>query len=166
MASPRVLRHWRPGAPEGVGLALITLVVMLAVKTWLAANMPPWPRTLGTVLSCAIRSVHYNAEPNDTKVTLTYEYVANGQTYAGNWQGLWPATGSANALPPERLHELEEPGYRLYVYYDPRNPAISRLEDGSRDSLFVYAMLFVGCLAIFLVYLIRFYPAWRLSRAR
>ncbi len=166
MASARLLRHWRPGAPEAVGTILILFVVFAALLTWQAANVPPWPHTAGRVLSCSITSIHYNAEPNDTKVSLTYEYSVNGQTYAGRWEGLWPTTGTPNALPQDRVHELEEPGRRIYVYYDPRNPAVSRLEDGSRDFLLVYAGLFVVLLILLLMYLVRVYPAWRLARVR
>lgn len=156
--------RWRPAGPEYIAVFLLVVLLVAALLAWRTATAPPWPHTTGTVLSCNIRSVHYNAEPNDTKVSLTYQYVVGGQTYAAQWEGLWPAAGSPNALPPDRLHELESPGYRLRVYYDPQNPSRSDLEDGSRDDVLFFSALFVGILAVFLIYLLKIYPMWRLSR--
>lgn len=165
MALQRRTKRWRPAAPEFIGVFLCVVLLFAGVLAWRATTAPPWPHTTGTVLSCNLRSVHYNAEPNDTKVSLSYEYVVGGQTYAARWEGLWPVAGSPNALPEERLHELETPGYRLRVYYDPENPSRSELEDGSRDNVLLFSLFFVGSLATFLVYVLKIYPTWRLSRA-
>jgi len=150
----------RPRLPEALAAAVLILAVA-ATAWWLRdVNQPEWQQTMGTVRGFVRQSTHYNAPDYQEKVYVTYEYSAETIQHTGKWEGFWPETESPNALPAERLAELAETGNPLVVFFDPRDPARSRLHGGASDRSLALALLAFGTFALALAYCGVIYPKW------
>ena len=149
------------GLPEMAALALIVATIV-PVTLWSRDIMSPQYRsTQGHVVECDIHATHYNASEAEVKVTITYRYTVEGIEHINTWTGLWPETGSPNALPPDELERLQTKNYPLVVFYDPANPALSELH--IRDGGFqrIYGGLSVVLCGLAVLYCAVGYPAWR-----
>jgi len=150
-----------PGLPEFVAAFLLVMAGIPAALWLHSVHQPDWEQTTGQVVSCTIRSTHYNAQPNRAKLDLVYDYHANGIPYREHWTGMWPHGEGPNALPIGRLDELKQAGYPLTVLYDPQNPSSSRLHETGKDRQLYYGILAPVMLVLALAYCLKGYPAWR-----
>jgi len=154
-------RTWRrPGLPEFVALLLLIGGVALAALWWRSMVEGDWRQTAGRVVECSIRPTHYNAPDYQRKVDVAYAYSVGGVEFAGHWSGFWPETHSPNALTSDDLDRLLGPAYPLVVFYNPRRPWASRIDDPNQGEQTVYGWLAVGCFAAAAFYCVRVYPVW------
>lgn len=143
------------------GFALTLVFGLLWLR---AATQETWKRTAGTATSVKIQSVHYNATDYTARVDLDYRYSVNAISYAGQWSGLWPSVESPNALDSDRIHEIEEEGYLLTVFYHPDYPSRSTLHAAPENNR-MYANLAIAFFGLTFVYAAALYPRWKTVRA-
>ncbi len=140
---------------------MLAAVVFCGMEWIHASPTFRWQETMGRITSCDIKSIHYNAEPNRNKVTISFTYHVNEIPFQGSWSGMWPVADSPNALGDEEITRLKDKGYLLRVYYDARNPEIHRIHDLVDTKRYVFSILSVlGSLAL-IYYLVKIYPAWK-----
>ncbi len=146
--------------PDFVAIFLLLLTVVPVLLWFSQQQGPVWNMTTGRVLSSSIRPVHYNAETDRLKVTLSFEYEVNGILYEDSWTGMWPDEGP-NAIAESQLESELQPGRTVYVYYDPRYPTETRMHDAGRgiDLVYISASVALAVLAVF--YLFKIYPEWK-----
>ena len=157
--------HTRPGLPEFVEIALVILAIAGAGLWWRNVDHEVWPNTVGSVLSCDIQNMHYNATQYANRVDIRYEYTAGGRPYLGHWTGYWPIMGSPNALPRARMNELKTKGFPLTVMYNPANPSRSRLHDTPAGLRPAFAAMTLIAIALSFAFTVFIYPRWRRRRA-
>lgn len=165
MSFTRRSRKQKPGLPELVLLLLVGLTAYCAFNWEKTLGEPGWEKTNGWVTSCEIKKTHYNAQPSDDKVAITYNYDAHAGTYPGSWEGYWPRIHSPNALPEGNIEVLKQPNYPLIVMFDPHDPSKSRLHNPDSDRQITWVILTFGAGVALAFYLIRIYPAWRERRS-
>lgn len=148
-------------------VALLPVVACLvAAGCWVRHSAADhWSEASARIVSTGVAQDHYNAEDTRAKVSVTYQYEVGDTAYTGTWQGLWPETGSPNALLPHELNRLREPGHLLSVRYDPRNPGNSRLHFNSDPEAYAFAVFFAAS-GLALLYVLFLFPsvARRLKR--
>jgi len=149
------------GLPEMAALVLIGAAIV-PVTLWSRDIMSPQYRsTQGHVMECNIHATHYNASDAAVKVTITYCYTVEGIEHINTWTGLWPETGSPNALPPDELARLETQEYPLTVFYDPSNPERGELHIRDRGFRRIYGGLSAVLCGLAVAYCGIVYPKWR-----
>lgn len=151
----------RPGLPEIVALILIVLALICTTAWWRDVNEPEWGESEGRILTCNIHETHYNAQDYRPKVTMEYEYSVGSQEYTGSFTGFWPAVGNANALPTDRFNELTDKSFGLLVFYEPGNPANSKLDVVGANNEFWLGGAALASLVLAVLYYVKVYPAWR-----
>ena len=152
----------RVGLAEFVAVLLMTLAAVAVTLWWQGRRGPEYLQAEGRVLEGNAKLTHYNATDMRQKVTITYEYMAAGNTYTGSWSGFWPEDDSPNALPSDRFQELCVRGHPLVVMYDPEDPSTSILHPPGRGAeAFRQGFAMAGC-ALAILYCAILYPAWRL----
>ena len=158
-------RHRRGGAigwPE----ALFVILVIATISPGLGLAIRPqegavFQEAPGYVTSGTRESVHYNAQPNEQKVTITFEYIVDGLNYDGRWSGFWPSLGSYNAVDPDNINSLLSGNVPITVMYDPEDPSVYQIHPESSLGWIVLMFLFgAGCVATF-VYATVIYPRLR-----
>lgn len=149
------------GLPEFVATLLMGAAIV-PITLWLQALPSQVYRiTEGSVVHCELHPTHYNATDFEIKVALTYQYVVGTTTYTKTWNGLWPETGSPNALPVEKLDALTKEKFPLTVYYDAERPTDSSLFVEARGYQRIYGGLAVAMCGLAILYCAVGYPAWR-----
>ncbi|MBN2309559.1 MAG: DUF3592 domain-containing protein [Candidatus Hydrogenedentes bacterium] len=163
-------RTWRhPGPPELVAVALLVLTAALVTQWWRAVSHPVWEETAGRVVRGEIEVIREHSRPEERRVRLDYAYNVHGVEYTGEYKGFWPAIDSPNALPPDSLERLTEPGHPLVVLYHGGNPAKSRLHYAGTARRVWYGVLALAAGLMALFYCLSVYPVWRggpLTRSR
>lgn len=154
----RQKRQFRTFAlPEFLALASIGVAIVPVTLWLLERSDSEYRRAAGEATSCEIQSSADSAK----KVIVTYQYSVGAETYTHAWTGLWPETGSPNALPPEQLDKLRHKHHPLTVFYDPDNPRESYLHVADRGFEHFYGGLAVGMCLVAVLYCGIAYPAWR-----
>lgn len=161
MGLPRRRRDLRFGMPEAAAVLLLAPTLVFAFLWWDTAEGPAWAETPGQVVSGRVVSTHYNAQPYEDKVTLTYVYSVSGMKFTGQWEGIWPHGTGPNELPEDQLSLLERPGYPLRIFYDPADPRTSRLHIAPAGIGLLYATLALVGGVLTAYYTLRIYPAWK-----
>jgi hypothetical protein len=147
--------------PEVIIVALLVLTAIPAILWWQTVNRPEWEETAGRVVSAHVRFVRDSGRPTENRVQLSYEYQVGGRVYTGAFQGPWPETNSPNALPEERLEDLEQEGHTLTVLYNPAHPQRSQLHFPGTGTRLFYLVLTGLTGGVTLLYSVKIYPAWR-----
>lgn len=148
------------GWGEIAAMLLFVLTGMFLLLWYAEQSRPLWPEARGRVLHANWVSTHYNAEPNEDKVHIVFEYRANEVLFRDEWEGMWPTGVGPNPLPEDRLDVLLDPSFNLRVFYDPQEPARNRLHVNTNDMAFAY-MLLSGVSALATAYyLMRVYPRY------
>jgi hypothetical protein len=143
--------------PEFVAAVLIAAAIV-PTTFWLQGLSGAAYRCVdGVVVACDIQPTSDSGK----KITLTYRYAVGTETYTQTWTGLWPETGSPNALPPGKLDVLRQKDYPLTVYYDSDNPADGHLHIEDRGFERIYGGLSLGMCGVAVLYCAVAYPAWR-----
>ena len=155
-------RRFNPfGLPEFIGLVLLTAVVFFGVEWLHASPTHRWNEAIGHITNCDIQSIHYNAEPNQNKVSISYIYRVNEIPFQGSWSGMWPETDSPNSLSDEEITQLKNSEYVLRVFYNPQNPEINRIHDLVDTKRYVFSILSVLGILVVIYYLVIVYPRWK-----
>jgi hypothetical protein len=165
MALHRSKRRAPLGLAEFIGLCSLALATAFVTMWWQEDHAPAYWRSDGRVIEGKVVLTHYNSTDLRSKVSITYEYMAEGATYTKSWSGFWPDDNSPNALPENRINELCEKGHPLIVLYDRQNPSEGILHPvGSGGVAIRQAMAVVSCVWA-LAYCVVLYPTWRLRFA-
>jgi hypothetical protein len=151
----------KTGLPEFLLVCAIVMAVAPLTFVWISLNQPEWPAAGGWVLSGEIVTTHYNAPDYKEKVTVNYEYLVGGANYRGEFVGLWPDVGSPNALLPDELERITRKGHPLTVFYDPTDPARSRLHSRGHDNQLSLILIAGCCVVLAGAYAFVAYPALR-----
>ncbi len=155
-------RHFhKPGGPEFGAVLLIAFTLAGAFLWWRNEDKLDWPKTQGSVLSCEILNMHYNATKYGNRVEIRYEYEVGDRPYIGHWIGYWPVIESPNALAAEQMEVLKTRGYPLVVMYNRDNPSISRLHDISSGRRRLLGGATIIAAAASFVYMCVLYPRLR-----
>lgn len=142
-------------------MILLAACVVAAIMWGQTRLKPVWNEAPGQVLSSQFMRTHYNAETYGEKVHVAYEYRVSGQQFAGDWTGMWPYGEGPNPIGPDELHDRLQPGQSVTVYYDVKDPALSRLHVTGRNESLVYVFVFLALALTTVLYLTRVYPVWR-----
>ena len=161
MSLHRRRRLRRLGLPEVVAVIIVAFTVWMMTVWWRSAEQPGWEQTGGRIRQCSIRNTHYNAEPNENVVHLSFEYFVGGMRYANEWTGIWPLVESPDALSPGQMDELTSGEHILTVFFDPLNPAHCQLHSPRREQPIILTLLALASLVFALTYFLKIYPAWR-----
>lgn len=159
-------RHIRkPGLPELAVVIGLTSAAVFGGLWYGSLGAENWRRTTGWIARVHIRNIHYNATEDAARIRLTYRYEVGGIPYVQEWDGLWPIVDSPNALPPDRIRELEVADYPLVILYDPANPSRSALHQVSQGDRKLYQNLAVASFLFTFLYLGTIYPRWKRAQS-
>lgn len=154
-------RMQKAGLPEFVFVCLAAVAVLFLALSWRSNNTPTWLNVEGVVVECNVDRSQYHVVDTPYNVRLTYEYVVGNTKYTGGWSGNWPMNNSPNALPPQRIFELERPGHPLQIACNPADYSLNRLHGQPEKRGVAYTvMAILGCIALFL-YSAKIYPQWK-----
>ena len=151
----------RLGAPEVVGVVLLTLVAA-ALFVWSRVTFfSNWRETTGYVTQGEVVPPYDRMDPGEPEVRLTYRYEVEGTGYEGRYEGFWPEAGGPNALHGKRVEGLTQPGHGLQVHYDGGHPERSRLLHPGHAAEATYLVLAGALLAVSVGYWLLAYPQLR-----
>lgn len=137
-------------SPTALGLVSMTsagivgVFLMLLTKSLTATHH--WENTIGTVSRIEIFE---NTEDQSYCVTVSYSYIADGQTYNGS-AVQYDVDGALNNFTINRLQEMYPHGAPITVYYNSARPHDSRLDATTDDGLFLaYILVPAACAGVF-----------------
>lgn len=159
----------RPGAADMACIALVGVVVACLTVVALTDPGPQWTSVRGSVESARVYTPASTALAASQLVQVEYRYTVDGYSYRGMWEGDWPRSYSPNALAGAALAAVTERGYPLFVFYDPEEPARSKLHGDGGWGDVIWRRLVAGAAVVLWFWSLRLYPQiknkWRVRNA-
>ena len=148
----------RPGGAEVICASLVGLAVAGIAVAGLSPSSSNWVVTQGSVDGVRYYEPASTALATSQLVRVEYRYVVNGVSYRSVWDGSWPRSYSPNALSGPALRDLSDPGYSLFVWFDPAEPSRSRLHGGRGSGDVIWRRLVLGGALVIWLVVLRAYP--------
>jgi hypothetical protein len=117
-----------------------------------------WPAVSGTIMQCDAQYRRYSGH-GGWRVSISYRYQVNGQSYVGNRVSLWNPNGGG---PPDEVNTFaadHPPRSNVIVYYDPLHPETAVLEPGADEGT---NRLLIWCGSI--IFVLMFWIVWKSNR--